>query len=154
MIRSHRIWLKTHPTRSKEWLAAQVREGFDIHHANGDHSDDCPDNLVLIECDDHQKLHGMKLDRRASSTAIRKAKRERERQAKEQDFVCGGFTPKTIKGRRYWYFQTTDDESGRREQIYLGPETWFLRSMIEIFNDLKKTSPKDAWDSVRSVVPR
>jgi hypothetical protein len=33
----------------------------------------------------------------------------------------GDFTPKTIRGRRYWYFQSQTDE-GRR-QHYVGPET-------------------------------
>jgi hypothetical protein len=153
MKRSHRIWLRAHPSRSKEWLAARVRDGFDVHHANGKRADDDPQNLVLIECDDHQKLHGMALDRRASSTAIRKAKRERERQAKENNFVFGSFTAKVIKGRRYLYFQTTKDERGRRKQIYLGPETWFMQSMVTTFNELKKTSPKAAWDGVRDIVP-
>lgn len=114
MTRSHRIWLKTHPTRSKDWLAARVRDGFDIHHANGNHFDDSPNNLVLIECDDHQKLHGMKLDRRASSTAIRKAKRERERNAKENDFVYGSYTSKRL-------LMIVDDES----KSILGQKPYF-----------------------------
>lgn len=34
-------------------------EGFDIHHRDGDHSNNSPDNLVLIEHIDHMRLHGM-----------------------------------------------------------------------------------------------
>jgi len=34
----------------------------------------------------------------------------------------GAFTPKTLRGRVYWYFQTTD-KSGLRVQRYVGPET-------------------------------
>jgi len=33
----------------------------------------------------------------------------------------GSFVPKTIKGKRYWYFQKKSD--GGREQKYVGPET-------------------------------
>ena len=39
----------------------------------------------------------------------------------------GAFTPKTIKGRRYWYFQTASAEG--RSQRYVGPESPELRSM-------------------------
>jgi hypothetical protein len=34
----------------------------------------------------------------------------------------GVFTPKTVRGRRYWYFQVTQ-EDGTRRQRYVGPET-------------------------------
>jgi len=34
---------------------------------------------------------------------------------------AGAFTPKTVKGRRYWYFQVT--QQGRRRQRYVGPES-------------------------------
>jgi hypothetical protein len=34
----------------------------------------------------------------------------------------GVFTPKTVRGRRYWYFQVTR-EDGTRKQRYVGPET-------------------------------
>lgn len=33
----------------------------------------------------------------------------------------GAFTPKTVRGRRYWYFQLSTDE--KRQQRYVGPET-------------------------------
>lgn len=54
----HHVWLSTHPHRSAEWLTEHLAEGFDVHHINGDHSDDAPENLVLIECADHMALHG------------------------------------------------------------------------------------------------
>jgi hypothetical protein len=41
----------------------------------------------------------------------------------------GAFTPKTIKGRRYWYFQT--GIGGNRKQLYVGPETPELLERIE-----------------------
>lgn len=41
----------------------------------------------------------------------------------------GAFTPKTIKGRRYWYFQT--GTGAARKQIYVGPETPEVLGRIE-----------------------
>jgi hypothetical protein len=41
----------------------------------------------------------------------------------------GAFTPKTIKGRRYWYFQVRTKEG--RTQKYAGPETPELLERIE-----------------------
>jgi len=40
----------------------------------------------------------------------------------------GIFTPKVIRGRRYWYFQTT--ENGTRRQLYVGPESADLLERI------------------------
>jgi hypothetical protein len=40
----------------------------------------------------------------------------------------GSFTPKTIKGRRYWYFQVRTGKA--REQRYVGPETPELLEQI------------------------
>lgn len=40
----------------------------------------------------------------------------------------GSFVPKTIKGRRYWYFQKKSN--GGREQKYVGPETPELLKQI------------------------
>src|SRR5579864_6949939 len=41
----------------------------------------------------------------------------------------GNFTSKTIKGRRYWYFQATSPQG--RSQRYVGPETAKLLERIE-----------------------
>jgi hypothetical protein len=56
----HWIWLKAHPERSEAWLEERLRDGFDIHHLDGDHFNDDPLNLVLIECGDHLMLHNGK----------------------------------------------------------------------------------------------
>jgi hypothetical protein len=53
----HYAWLSTHPERTQLWLATKLRDGFDVHHADGDHSNNSPDNLVLIEARDHMRLH-------------------------------------------------------------------------------------------------
>lgn len=55
----HRAWLDAHPERSVEWLKRMLREGFQVHHVDGDHGNNHPANLVLIECVDHMRLHGM-----------------------------------------------------------------------------------------------
>src|SRR3546814_5113254 len=41
----------------------------------------------------------------------------------------GGFTAKTVKGRRYWYFQTREADGARRQR-YVGPETPKLLASI------------------------
>lgn len=35
----------------------RLAEGFAVHHADGDHWNDTPSNLVLIEGTDHTRLH-------------------------------------------------------------------------------------------------
>jgi hypothetical protein len=58
----HLAWLQAHPERSAEWLANKLQEGFHIHHVDFDHSNDAPDNLVLVFGVDHlANLHGWKL---------------------------------------------------------------------------------------------
>jgi len=57
----HEAWLRAHPGRTEEWLREMFLEGFDIHHVDGDHSNNTPLNLVLIEAVDHMRLHGFKL---------------------------------------------------------------------------------------------
>ncbi len=53
----HRAWLSAHPERTEDWLKERMRDGFDIHHLDGNHANDDPINLVLIECGDHLMLH-------------------------------------------------------------------------------------------------
>jgi hypothetical protein len=53
----HTIWLENHPHRSEEWLSTQLKEGFDIHHLDGNHNNNDPKNLVLIEAQDHMLIH-------------------------------------------------------------------------------------------------
>ncbi len=44
----------------------------------------------------------------------------------------GGFTEKTINGRRYWYFQYRDIRQGIR-QVYIGPDNETTRRFVERF---------------------
>lgn len=53
----HHVWLTAHPHRTEQWLAEKLAEGFDIHHLDGDHSNNDPLNLVLIDGGDHMMLH-------------------------------------------------------------------------------------------------
>ena len=55
----HAAWLVSHPGRDGEWLSRMIDSGFTIHHIDGDHGNDTPENLVLIEHDDHMRLHGL-----------------------------------------------------------------------------------------------
>lgn len=48
----------------------------------------------------------------------------------------GVFTPKTVKGRRYWYFQTTQAH-GARKQLYVGPETPELLERIKTHKEAR-----------------
>lgn len=57
----HYAWLSVHPERTEEWLAARMADGFHVHHIDGDHYNDDPKNLVLIDGTDHMRLHGMRL---------------------------------------------------------------------------------------------
>jgi len=48
----------------------------------------------------------------------------------EDDFAeDGAFVAKTVNGRRYWYFQTSNN--ARRQQKYVGPETEELLEQID-----------------------
>jgi hypothetical protein len=53
----HRVWLEAHPERSEEWLSDRLKDGFDIHHLDGNHSNNDPINLILIDGADHLMLH-------------------------------------------------------------------------------------------------
>lgn len=67
----HLAWLSAHPERSERWLADRLKDGFDVHHLDGDHGNDDPDNLILIEAVDHQRIHGRRVkffDRRKQHT--------------------------------------------------------------------------------------
>lgn len=71
----HYIWLDHHQNRTEDWLRERLEDGFDIHHADGDHSNNEPSNLVLIEATDHMRLHGSSLFR-----LLGNAKAEKKRQ--------------------------------------------------------------------------
>lgn len=53
----HEAWLAAHPERDAVWLQERLADGFDVHHLDGDKSNNGPTNLVLIEHRDHFMLH-------------------------------------------------------------------------------------------------
>lgn len=53
----HHVWLSVHPRRTQEWLKRMLADGFHIHHMDGDHNNNEPRNLVLIEAGDHMMIH-------------------------------------------------------------------------------------------------
>lgn len=53
----HRVWLASRPHRSEEWLLSRMKDGFDIHHLDGNHENNDSQNLCLIEHTDHMMLH-------------------------------------------------------------------------------------------------
>lgn len=55
----HQAWLDAHPGRTAEWLRSIIKQRFEIHHGDNDHSNNHPDNLFLIERTDHTRLHGI-----------------------------------------------------------------------------------------------
>lgn len=76
MTAHHSAWLSAHPERTAEWLLARLADGFDVHHINGDHEDNAPSNLVLIECGDHMMLHsGHRLRRVVGANAGKRKKK-------------------------------------------------------------------------------
>ena len=54
----HRAWLEGHPEYDASWLHQAIEAGFHVHHLDGDHGNNDPSNLVLIERNDHFRLHG------------------------------------------------------------------------------------------------
>lgn len=73
----HLAWLSVHPSRTTDWLTRMMAEGFHVHHVDGDHSNDEPSNLILIEGDDHLRLHGMDVQASARSGHRTRAKKSK-----------------------------------------------------------------------------
>lgn len=132
----HLAWLSAHPARSAEWLSAMLADGFDVHHIDGDHSNDATTNLALIETQDHAlNIHQLPFTRSAAIRALR-ARRDRiEEACREAGMEYGSFTSKTVKGRKYWYWQDAN-----RKQSYLGPDFPFMRVVVEEYNKAKARS--------------
>jgi hypothetical protein len=53
----HTAWLSAHPWRTEGWLQERLTDGFDVHHLDGNHGNNDPMNLVLIDRADHMMLH-------------------------------------------------------------------------------------------------
>lgn len=53
----HETWLRDNPNVSRQQLASWLATGFDIHHLDGNHENNAPNNLILIWGADHMMLH-------------------------------------------------------------------------------------------------
>lgn len=73
----HLAWLSIHPERTAEWLSARLADGFDIHHMDGDHLNDEPENLALVESGDHLRVHNRGGFRRILAEAKERVDEER-----------------------------------------------------------------------------
>lgn len=77
MEQHHYAWLEAHTYRTVEWLADRLKDGFDIHHLDGNHDNNDPKNLVLIECSDHMMLHaGVRMCRLIGSVKMTERSRK------------------------------------------------------------------------------
>lgn len=62
-----------------------IVEGFDVHHIDGNHENNDPQNLVLIEHTDHMMLHGGRhLGRLKPYTSAGRPRRFKRKTAKAQ----------------------------------------------------------------------
>lgn len=73
----HLAWLRAHPDRTEKWLEAMLKDGFDVHHLDGDWHNEATDNLVLIEAADHMMLHSGARFMRRGFPKIAKADRSK-----------------------------------------------------------------------------
>lgn len=126
MKEHHIAWLEANKHRSKQWLKDRLADGFDIHHIDGNHGNNDPWNLILVESADHGRLHGLPMNRISAMEILARKREELRASDIEAGIVRGVFTPKHIKGRRYWYFQDAS-----RKQRYVGAETADLMKSIE-----------------------
>lgn len=55
-----RAWLNAHAEYDDSWLLTALAAGFDVHHIDEDKLNNDPDNLLLIERNDHMKIHGLR----------------------------------------------------------------------------------------------
>lgn len=107
----HKAWLAAHPERSEEWLAGRLADGFDVHHGDGDHSNNEPDNLFLVEHRDHVRLHGSALlDRMRQNHSARVARAK----ACRLRIGCEAYT---LKAQGYHWVEIARHFSEREEFV-------------------------------------
>lgn len=57
--RHHRAWLDENQGRSPAWLRERLSDGLEVLHADRNHSNDAPENLVLVDYLDQVRRHGV-----------------------------------------------------------------------------------------------
>lgn len=151
MNKHQKAWLKANPHRSAAWLEERLADGFDIHHVDGNHDNDDPLNLLLVEVMDHMRLHDLPLQRILATKIRSDKKKVRDDSDDVIGIRRGSFTSKTIKGKIYWYFQ--DNRS--RKQHYIGVDSINLRKKVDAYNKLKSSDDHyAAWNLVKALIGR
>jgi len=149
MNKHQKAWLKANPHRSAAWLREKLADGFDIHHLDGNHDNDDPLNLLLIEVIDHMRLHDLPLQRISAAKIRSDKKKIRDESDDALGLRRGAFTSKKIKENLYWYFQ----DNRTRRQHFVGKDSSELRKKIEIYNKLKGSDDQiAAWNSVKKLL--
>ena len=100
MLPHHISWLKSRPHRTMGWLAEMLRCGFDIHHLDGNHDNNEPGNLVLIEHTDHIRLHNggaYTLGRLTPSGRRRKRRKRVEAAIAAREAACRLWNERRLK---------------------------------------------------------
>lgn len=77
-------WLRAHPERSPAWLRKRLRDGFDVHHVDGNHDNNAASNLVLMEHRDHFMIHSGSRPRLVRGRPLRQAVRARTARSEEE----------------------------------------------------------------------
>jgi hypothetical protein len=136
---SHKVWLASHPDRNEGWLRDRIAEGFDVHHLDGDHSNDDPSNLALIEATDHNtKVHALPFTRLKAAEALRERSKRIRSAFATRGLEYGSFVSKIVKGKKYWYWQDHD-----RKQHYIGPDFLYMQIIVESYNEEKAAVLKE-----------
>lgn len=117
-----------------KWLRERLADGFDVHHLDGDHDNDHPSNLILLETVDHTRtIHQLAFTRLKAVAAARERSKRITAAFEAAGMKRGSYVRKVVKGKRYWYFQDMD-----RKQHYIGPEFPYLLTVIAGYKQEKR----------------
>ncbi|TAL43821.1 MAG: hypothetical protein EPN91_05550 [Salinibacterium sp.] len=82
-------------------MKKMIADGFDIHHVDGNHANNHPANLILMDGIDHMRLHGLfKMARPDRREAVAKASRERWAKTPQKDRVAHAKRIANIRWKR------------------------------------------------------
>ena len=118
----HAAWLKMHPNRDAVWLRERFKDGFDVHHIDGDHSNNDGANLVLIEHLDHMRLHGAVMTEGRLGIVSKKGKK---RGGKRTMILPDGRVIPLFRGERATYILRVYNE-------HPDSEKWSIRNQIHL----------------------
>ncbi|HPM01479.1 MAG TPA: HNH endonuclease signature motif containing protein [Candidatus Cloacimonadota bacterium] len=51
-------WHYTHRTVAEKKMGGPVYNGYEVHHINGNKTDNRPSNLTVVSSSEHHKIHG------------------------------------------------------------------------------------------------